>query len=126
MGKRSGAKLFLTVGALALSGVLLAGCYPDLEELVPDAYGGWDDNYVYYGNFRSKTTGEDTEILIKRVDLNGTTYDVTDWTDFECVGDDMYICLSVKNPAAPMTAEEADAVEDSGLAESSDEETEAE
>lgn len=126
MGKRSGAKLFLTVGALALSGVLLAGCYPDLEELVPDAYGGWDDNYVYYGNFRSKTTGEDTEILIKRVDLNGTTYDVTDWTDFECVGDDMYICLSVKNPAAPMTAEEADAVEDSGLAESSEEETEAE
>lgn len=44
----------LAVGCLSA----LSGCRPDY---IPDGFGEWDGNYIYKGNVRSKTTGEDGE-----------------------------------------------------------------
>ena len=60
------------------------------EDLVPnsDDYASWDGLYIYKGNYRSKTTGEDEERLIKNI--NYFTEDVFTGTE-EMSGDDFQI-----------------------------------
>ena len=89
----------MAIASVLFGGVLLfSACYapPPLEDIVPTAYGEWDGNYVYHGYTKSKTTGEDTEILIETVTLNGAEYRVTGATDTYFLGNEMYSCLSVE------------------------------
>ena len=55
----------VTAGLLACC-TLGAGCqiHRSFSSLVPEQYGAWDNYYVYHGNVRSKTTGEDGEYLV--------------------------------------------------------------
>lgn len=78
----------LAVGCLSI----FSGCKPDY---IPDGFGEWEGNYVYKGNVRSKTTGEDGERLVTEVVLDGVVYDATRCTDYEFFGDDIYLCLGL-------------------------------
>ena len=73
-----------------------------MGDVVPEEYGEWDNNYVYRGNGRSKTTGEDYEQLVNSVEIEGENYTVLACADFEIKGDDVYMILACqeawKNP----------------------------
>ena len=70
-------KLFSIILAVAtlFSCFALSGC-KDVYDYKPESYGEWDGNYVYSGNYRSKTTGEDGERLVSEVVDEGITYQV--------------------------------------------------
>ena len=58
---RKTAKKLFCIG-LALATLFLSACEdPTFEELIPESYGAWEGNYIYRGNVRSKTTGENPE-----------------------------------------------------------------
>lgn len=71
-----------------------SGC-ASLNEIAPKAYGEWDGNYIYRGNVRSKTTGEDDEYLVESVAWEGVEYAVKDTLDSMYLEDVAYLCLSV-------------------------------
>ncbi|MBE5764804.1 MAG: hypothetical protein E7339_04275 [Clostridiales bacterium] len=56
---------------------LTSGCgCKTLDEFLPDMseYGEWDGNYIYRGNVRAKTTGEDEELCLPEVTYNENIY----------------------------------------------------
>ena len=62
-------KSIFLLGVILL--LALTSCIRSLEELVPkDGYQEWDGKYFYYGNYKSKSTGEDEENII----INFCTY----------------------------------------------------
>ena len=69
----------------------------NFEDYIPDSYGEWDGYYVYCGNYRSKTTGEDGERLIQALTIDSKEYAVEECTDSVIVGDEMYVCLRVSS-----------------------------
>ena len=86
----------VTAGLLACC-MLGAGCqiHRSFSSLVPEEYGAWDNYYIYHGNVRSKTTGENGENLVTSVELDGKTYTVNSCDDSAIVGDDIYMCLTL-------------------------------
>lgn len=76
----------------------LSGCRK-YEDLVPEEkdLANWDGNYIYYGNKRSKTTGEDTEILIREVEYLNIQYNLFEVSDFIYLNDDIYMIAYMKN-----------------------------
>lgn len=81
-------------------GVLGTGCqiHNSFDSLVPDTYGAWENHYIYRGNVRSKTTGEDATYLVTHVVEDGKTYKVESCLDSDILGDDIYLCLSLSEP----------------------------
>ena len=80
--------------------LLLTGCpaiYPELSEIAPTSYGEWDGNYIYCGNVRAKTTGEADEYLVQTVEKDGMIYRVAETTDYEYVGEEVWLCLTLAN-----------------------------
>lgn len=69
----------------------------DFEDLVPETYGEWDGNYIYRGNVKSKTTGEDAQYLVNQVELDGVAYDVISCNDYEVFEDTLYLTLLVSD-----------------------------
>lgn len=69
----------------------------DFEDLVPEAYGEWDGNYIYRGNVRSKTTGEDAKYLVQNVEIGGISYSVVSCNDYDVVENMMYLTLTVSD-----------------------------
>ena len=93
--------VFATVLAGVLTFVVLGtGCqiHNSFDSLVPDEYGGWENHYIYHGNVRSKTTGDDGEYLVKSVTADGKTYTVQSCIDSDSLGDDLYLCLTLSDP----------------------------
>ena len=86
----------ITAGLLACC-TLGAGCqiHRTFSSLVPEEYGAWDNYYIYHGNVRSKTTGENGENLVTSVELDGKNYTVNSCDDSAIVGDDIYMCLTL-------------------------------
>lgn len=80
MKKIKVSNLFKCIFAVALVLIVLPGCdcTTTVEDLTPDpsAYCEWDGNYIYRGNMRAKTTGEDVELLLSSVEINGEIYDI--------------------------------------------------
>ena len=66
-----------------------------LIDVAPTAYAEWDGNYIYRGNVRSKTTGEEEKYLLETVTYNEVTYTVAEMLDYAYFEDDIYMCLSL-------------------------------
>lgn len=64
-----------------------------VEDYLPETYGEWEGNYIYRGNGRSKTTGEEYEKLVESINIDGETLYAADCIDYEIVGDDIYMAL---------------------------------
>lgn len=81
-------------------GVLGTGCqiHNSFDSLVPDTYGAWENHYIYRGNVRSKTTGEESTYLVTEVSADKETYTVESCLDSDILGDDLYLCLSLSEP----------------------------
>lgn len=82
-------------------GVLGTGCqiHASFDSLIPEEYGAWENNYIYHGMVRSKTTGEDGEPLISHVVTDEKTYSVAACTDSVAIGDELYWCLTLSDGA---------------------------
>ena len=91
--------------------LLFTGCpanYPDLNEIAPEAYGEWDGNYIYCGNVRAKTTGAGDEYLVQNVVKDGMMYRVAETTDYEYVGEQVWLCLELENTGEIAQATQAE------------------
>lgn len=79
-------------------GVLGTGCqiHNSFDSLVPDTYGAWENYYIYHGNVRSKTTGEDAELLVTTVVVDGEECAVANCADSDIFGDTIYMCLNLE------------------------------
>jgi hypothetical protein len=76
-----------------------SGCVsntPTFEEVVPLEYADWDGNYIYYQNARSKTTGEDFEVLVETVQIEETTYRIKSIEEVEYFEDLIVFCFYVE------------------------------
>ena len=90
-------KKFLA-GLLALVSMALTGC--KFSDLAPEEFGEWENYYIYRGNVRSKTTGEDWNYLVEQVQSENKTYNVQfSINDYAIADDDMYLCLKLDDPA---------------------------
>lgn len=69
----------------------------DFEDLVPEAYGEWDGNYIYRGNVKSKTTGDDAQYLVQSVELGGVSYQVLYCNDYDVAENTLYLTLSLSD-----------------------------
>lgn len=80
MKKIKASNLFKCIFAVALVLIVLPSCdcTTSVADLTPDPseYCEWDGNYIYRGNMRAKTTGEDVELLLSSVEINGEIYDI--------------------------------------------------
>ena len=83
-----GISIFFSLGVACMAACQTMG------DVVPEEYAEWDNNYVYRGNGRSKTTGEDYEQLVNSVEIEGENYTVLACADFEIKGDDVYMILA--------------------------------
>lgn len=90
-----------TAGMLVFC-VLGSGCsiHQSFSNLVPEEYGAWENYYIYHGNVRSKTTGENAELLVTMVEVDGEEYTVTNCADSDIFGDTIYMCLNLAVPNA--------------------------
>ena len=90
-------KMVTAVAGILAVCMLGVGCqiHQSFGNLVPEEYGAWDNNYIYHGNVRSKTTGEDGEYLVTSVTANEKTYTVDGCADSAIFGDDIYLCLNL-------------------------------
>lgn len=83
-----GISLFLTLSVACVS-----ACQ-GIDDIIPESYGEWDNNYIYRGNGKSKTTGEDYEQLVNSVEIDGKSHAVRACVDGKIEGDDMYMILA--------------------------------
>lgn len=90
-------KIIAAVTTILSVCMLGVGCqiHQSFGSLVPEEYGEWDNHYIYHGNVRSKTTGEDGEYLVTSVTESGKTYTVDGCADSAILGDDIYLCLNL-------------------------------
>lgn len=86
---------------VALAAFVLVGCFAgcSFSDLVPEEFGAWENNYIYRGNVRSKTTGEDWSYLVTEVTEGDKAYEVVSCNDHAISGDDIYMCLSLDDKA---------------------------
>ena len=89
-------KRFLTIvlAVLTLFSVACISSCQSMDDIIPEVYGEWDGNYIYRGNGRSKTTGEEYEQLIESVEVEGETYYASACVDSKIVNDDVYMILA--------------------------------
>jgi len=66
-----------------------------IYEVIPKEYASWDNNYIYLGNGRSKTTGEDYEELVSEIVIDDITYSTYECLDYIIKDDDIYMILTV-------------------------------
>jgi len=86
-------RISVVLATLCFCGVLFS-CQK-WEDVLPKSYGEWDGNYLYHGNGKCKTTGEDFERLVESVEIGEKTYAVIGCVDSEWKGDDIYMVLVV-------------------------------
>ena len=72
---KSAISILLSATFLGLAITTFSGC-KNVYDYKPESYGEWEGNYIYKGNYRSKTTGEDGEVLVSEVVYEGNTYQV--------------------------------------------------
>ena len=91
-------KKLLKIGACVLAaacflGVGVFAACQSMGDLVPEKYGEWEGNYIYLGNGRCKTTGEDFERLVKTVETDGKQYTVSKCLSAQNKGNETYMVL---------------------------------
>lgn len=95
-------KRLLTIALTALFafGAFCVSACQSMEDIIPETYGEWEQNYLYRGNGRTKTTGEDYEQLVKTVEIDGKTYKAWHCVDSEVHEDDLYMILACMEEGA--------------------------
>ena len=95
----------ITAGLLAFC-MLGAGCqiHQSFENLVPEEYGVWENYYIYHGNVRSKTTGEEASYLVTEVTAGATSYKVEGCADSAILQDDIYMCVTLSTASMDFAA----------------------
>lgn len=80
-------------------GVIGTGCqiHRSFDSLVPEEYGAWENYYIYHGNVRSKTTGEDGEPLFSHIVTDDKIYSVASCADSAAIGDVLYLCFTLSD-----------------------------
>ena len=86
-------KIGITIFIFLLS-IFLIGCqdYYDVEPDISE-FAHWDGNYIYFGNTRCKTTGDDEEQLIETIIYNDVEYKVQECEHYEFVDDKIYMIM---------------------------------
>lgn len=88
--------LSIILAAITLTSCcFMTGC-GELVDVAPKSYAEWDNNYIYRGNLRTKTTGEDEEVLIQTLTKNDVEYTVTNAHYYEYKADEIYMCLDLE------------------------------
>ena len=96
--KKTKNKIWTSVLAICMSLGVFSACGQDMEDIIPQTYGAWENHYIYRGNGRCKTTGEDYEKLVESVIIDDSYCRVYSCEDFEILGDDLYMILSCDKP----------------------------
>ncbi len=68
---------------IGLAAFPFSACFA--EDYVPKTWGEWDGNYIYCGNVKSKTTGEEAQTLVESFEANGVTYTVGETKDYDVI-----------------------------------------
>lgn len=91
-------KKIIVIITLVLLSFTLVGC-KSYEDYIPleEAYGSWDGNYIYYGNVRCKTTGEDEQLLVEEIYYNEQIYKIDSLQKFDYINKDVYMIMSFNN-----------------------------
>lgn len=91
-------KKIIVIIMLVLLSFALVGC-KSYEDYIPleEAYGSWDGNYIYYGNVRCKTTGEDEQLLVEEIYYNEQIYKIDSLQKFDYINNDIYMIMSFNN-----------------------------
>lgn len=91
-------KKIIVIITLVLLSFTLVGC-KSYEDYIPleEAYGSWDGNYIYYGNVRCKTTGEDEQLLVEEIYYNEQIYKIDSLQKFDYINNDVYMIMSFNN-----------------------------
>ena len=100
-----GLKRVLTIALTALfafAALCVSACQT-MEDVIPETYGEWEQNYLYRGNGRTKTTGEDYEKLVETVEIDGASYNAIYCLDSKIHGDDMYMLLVCQKGGEDLT-----------------------
>ena len=73
----------------------LTGCNLSYRDVVPNEneLGLWEGNYIYQGNLRTKTTGENTETLVSEISYENKTYEIGDTIDYRFVNNDIFLLV---------------------------------
>lgn len=87
-------KRILSIGLAFLFGLGCITACQGMDDITPEKYGEWDNHYIYRGNGKSKTTGEDYEQLVTTVEMDEKKYDVLACVDCKIEADDMYMILA--------------------------------
>ena len=66
----------------------------EYEDLMPnyDDYAAWDGNYIYKGNYRSTTTGDNEQVLIDKIEYNNENYVIKSYT-YIIYDKNIYFCF---------------------------------
>ncbi len=87
-------KLFSFTAVLICIGFVLTfltGCHKDPMDTV------WDGNYIYSGIYRCKTNGEDEEVIVDKLSLDGETYEYCGGREYCYIGETFYLGASYKD-----------------------------
>ena len=89
-------KQLCTIGlaCLFVFGAVFVSACQYMKDIIPETYGEWEQNYLYRGNARTKTTGEDYEQLVTTVEYDGKIYNAQHCVDSKIKGDDIYMILA--------------------------------
>lgn len=77
---------------IVISSFYLISCN-QLEDVVPEKseYGNWDGNYLYFENYKCKTTGEDEQILIPEFTYEEKTYTYDEVISYKIINNNLYM-----------------------------------
>ena len=93
--KTKGVTASIMAAICIVGGSIVMTACSGIGDVTPPSYGSWENNYVYRGNIRSRTTGTDWSYLVTKIEIGGIDYEVVNCSDYEIVDDDLYMCLSV-------------------------------
>lgn len=87
-------KLFAGISVILFS-TTVTKCTYTYEEIkpTPEDMGQWDGNYIYKGNIRCKTTGEDESILIEQITMDNVVYEIDYVNDYFYKEDHIFMLL---------------------------------
>ena len=97
--------LTIALTALFVFGAFCVSACQSMEDIIPETYGEWEQNYLYRGNAKTKTTGEDYEKLVKTVEIDGVPLNAIYCLDSKIHGDDMYMLLVCQKDGEDLTAD---------------------
>ena len=81
---------------MIMAAFLLTGCNLSYRDIVPNEneLGLWEGNYIYQGNLRTKTTGENTEALVSEISYENKTYEIGDTLDYRFVNNEIFLLVN--------------------------------